>query len=430
MGRRAPTTKRTRRPLQPVTPIILVKGNRLKYLSPDEVTTACVGQKAVGLTSIPTSWTRPFFVVCGIKTPTSKALSTALIESGIPSGAKILVRSSGVDESIERRGEHPSVECVQDELSDQIRRLKAVITSGATVHWVVQELVRCVEKGQLANERRIAKDKRDWVVEVETTASHSGEIYRIPLRTWRDNRPPLETLLGCTHRESIVNSLAMVARWTYERLIRVHYEWVWDGKAVHIVQADPCDFVERGRDPHSLVNELSCTTPIADTLEVFRLAEAKDFEAYRKLANVRVYSQLGYQIVPFFVLDNRLEIQSIIRDGRCSDALQRDLKQLASRPLVMRTDGQNTPKHLREMLPRSDELRSAQAAEQWLIGEFSKKVNTRLNDGECLADSSLCLIAHHFVPAAAAAWCQALPNQRRVRIESLWGIPEGLYGSW
>lgn len=427
MGNRAPATKRTPRPLKPVISILLVEGNQLTVLSPDTASTSRVGHKAVGLASIPSVWTRPFFVVCGDAEPSDTALFSALTESGIPMGAKLIVRSSGVDESIESRGEHPTAECGYDELQVQIARLQTTLTTNATVHWVVQELVHCAAKGQLANERRVAKAKRDWVAELETTATHSADIHRISLRPWRDKRPSVEATLRCAHRVSIVNSLEAVARWTYERLIRVHFEWVWDGQAVYVVQADPCDVIPRGSDPHDLVKEVQPATQTTLTLEVFRLATTQDFGTYRKLENVGVYRQLDYQIVPFYVLDNQLEIQTIIRDGRCSDALRRDLTLLAARPLVIRTDGQDTPKHLREMQPRSDELRSTHAAEQWLIGEFSEKVRRPFEDGSCLAELRLCLIAHHFVPAAAAAWCQALPDHRRVRIESLWGIPEGLY---
>ena len=427
MGIRAVAVRRRQHPLAPVTSIFVVEGDRLESLSPEAVTVARVGHKAVGLASIPAQWTKHFFVVSGIDQPEMGVLSSALVSSGIPAGAKLLVRSSGVYESIESRGENESAECTQAGLHAQICRLQAAAATGAIVHWAVQELAECIVKGHLSNERRIAQDKRDWVAEVEAASLHSADIYRIPLRTWRDKRPPLEASLRCAHRESIVDCLAAVARWTYARLIRVHFEWVWDGQIVHVVQADPCDVVARGRDPHSLVKEPSLNAVATPTCEVFRPAAANDFETYRKLTNAKVYNGLGYSFVPFFVLDSDAEIQTIVRDGRCSDALRRDLERLTIRPLVIRTDGQHTPKHLREMLPRSDELRSAEAAEKWLVGEFRRKVEARSAAGERLADSSLCLIAHHFVPAAAAAWCQALPNQRRVRIESIWGIPEGLY---
>lgn len=74
------------------------------------------------------------------------------------------------------------------------------------------------------------------------------------------------------------------------------------------------------------------------------------------------------------------------------------------------------------MLPRSDELRSPEAALSYLIGSFTEKIKAA-----GLEKTGLCLIAHHFIPATSSAWCKAHPDQRRVRIESLWGIPEGLY---
>ena len=58
----------------------------------------------------------------------------------------------------------------------------------------------------------------------------------------------------------------------------------------------------------------------------------------------------------------------------------------------------------------------------WLLNDFKSKIEqSRLND------ERLCLLAHHFVPSVASAWAGAKPGNRIVRIESLWGIPEGLY---
>ncbi len=58
---------------------------------------------------------------------------------------------------------------------------------------------------------------------------------------------------------------------------------------------------------------------IPQALDVFRRAEPKDFEAYRKLSNSKQYQDLGYMPVPFFVLDDELEMQKIIKDGVFSD---------------------------------------------------------------------------------------------------------------
>ncbi|MGQ0622402.1 MAG: ribbon-helix-helix protein, CopG family, partial [Panacagrimonas sp.] len=135
---------------------------------------------------------------------------------------------------------------------------------------------------------------------------------------------------------------------------------------------------------------------------------ASRIEEMPQVSNAAIYKRLGYDIVPFFVLDDSTEIKLIVEHGSCSAAIMRDLKKLTSRALVIRTDGIETPKHLREMLPRSDELRGATSAEHWLVGDFRDKVLKRTPDGKCLAESGLCLLAHHFVPAVASAWCRVV----------------------
>lgn len=42
------------------------------------------------------------------------------------------------------------------------------------------------------------------------------------------------------------------------------------------------------------------------------------------------------------------------------------------------------------------------------------------------AESELCFILHRFIPASAAAWVYADPSSQIVRVDSLWGVPDGL----
>jgi predicted house-cleaning noncanonical NTP pyrophosphatase (MazG superfamily) len=74
------------------------------------------------------------------------------------------------------------------------------------------------------------------------------------------------------------------------------------------------------------------------------------------------------------------------------------------------------------MLPRSDGLRSYEEARNWLLETFASKIKQG-----ALESANLCLIGHYFIPSIASAWARAIPSERIVRIESLWGIPEGLY---
>ncbi|WP_433988332.1 hypothetical protein VRC12_24080 [Pseudomonas poae] len=290
-----------------------------------------------------------------------------------------------------------------------------------TIHWVVQVAATTQRKGHLSNERRLSKALRDWTAETEASKKSPSENFRIPIRKWRDARSADIKKLECRYTANISICLAAVASWTHNRKVRVHYEWVWDGEFVYIVQADECDEVKNGVDPTKLVKSQSPKKISAKTLK-FRAAIEQDFQSYRKLANAKLYRELGYSPVDFYVLDVSSELDSILQYGICSPELISDLEVLTARPLVIRTDGAHIPKAKHDMLPRSDELRSASAAAAWLIGDFRKKI-IELD----LVHSGLCLISHHFIPASASAWCQAQPNKRRVRIESLWGIPEGIY---
>jgi predicted house-cleaning noncanonical NTP pyrophosphatase (MazG superfamily) len=157
------------------------------------------------------------------------------------------------------------------------------------------------------------------------------------------------------------------------------------------------------------------------SLRVFRPANNSDYQCYRKLANAQLYAELGYNMPTFFVLDDRAAIEDLF-NGRTGPDLDHDLAELTKRPLVIRTDGANIPDERYEMLPRTEDIRSAAVAKTWLTGEFVRAIG----DAK-LSEASLCLIAHHFIPSVAAAWARAEPNARMVRIESLWGLPEGLY---
>lgn len=430
--RRAAPIRRTEKPLRPNRSVNYVKGAAFLVLSPHEITPDTVGLKAWGLASIPSAWTTPFFVICGGDTPTTEALEQALAQIELFADDEVYVRSSGISESLDARGSLVSSQCTANQLLPKLEQMKAACrvegSATETVHWVIQALIKVETKGHLSNERRVAEDKRDWVAETEASIGRISEWNRISIRPWRDNREPSEEIpLQCIYRETYVDRLKEVARWAYERLIRVHFEWVWDGKTIYVVQADECDSLGHGIDPKSLV-KLSSDAEIAqDQLKAFRVAEPSDFSAYRKLANAKLYQDLGYTMVPFFVLDDPTELQLIFNEGKCSESVLQDLELLTKRPLVIRTDGSDIPDGRRTMLPRSDELRSSQAACQWLINSFRTPMVSTNDRERPLAQYKLCLIAHHFVPAVASAWCQARPDSRRVRIESLWGIPEGLY---
>lgn len=423
----AAVPQRKHMPLTPVQRVVSVAGGVVQTLEPEQITVGDIGYKAFGLASLPSEWTSPYFVVTDVAAPTDVALAEAVRRSGISTTTRLLVRSSGTDETLHQRGALESGGCELAGLASQIEALRRRVPTGVRVHFVVQEELHPLAKGHLSNERRVAEDKRDWIAEVEASSSHANESHRISLRKWRDNSAVDEGPLSCPYRQTYLHTLERAARWAYLRLLRVHFEWVWDGAAIYLVQADAADEVLGGMRPED------CVAPIQRLdgpleLTLFREAGPDDFRVYRKLANAHLYSELGYSTVAFYVLDLSEMIVEVVEKGIISPELRADFEALTHRPVVIRTDGKNIPASLKQMLPRSDELRNADQAVEWLLGQFATKVRHADSEtGVCLIDCGLCLIAHHFLPAVASAWCQARPDHRRVRIESLWGIPEGLY---
>jgi predicted house-cleaning noncanonical NTP pyrophosphatase (MazG superfamily) len=225
--------------------------------------------------------------------------------------------------------------------------------------------------------------------------------------------------LRCTSELEISRRLKLVAMWAMGFGERIHFEWVWNGNAVRIVQAQLADS-SSGIEPSKII---PAHLPALDVcgLKSFRLASEQDYESYRKLRNAKMYTEIGFAMPNFYVLDCPRDIKSIL-SGKLPLDVRSDLTELTKRDLILRTDGRDIPKDKREMLPRSDELRSPESAANWLVNDFALKIE----QGK-LAQGELCVLAHHFIPSVASAWARAEPGNRIVRIESLWGIPEGLY---
>ena len=418
--------KRTRRTsvrdLIPISEVLLISNGGLARLTNDKIDLVAVGAKAYGLSCLPQTWVLPFFVVSGSVIDDPRLLDW--VNSAIQDSAlygDVIVRSSGTSETMEHRGRLVSGVCSAADVVETIRALSKQLLDDnlADVHWLIQEYVKPVRKGHLSNERRMSREPRDWVAEFELQGGFPGFTVPVAIRHWRVGDKVTDFDLGCNSEPGVTLKLKTVALWSTSFSSRLHFEWVWSGIELWIVQVDVAKTPE-GVNPLSLFP--SAIPSIAPTsLTLFRAATTADFAKFGKLRNARTYAQLGYTMPQFFVLDDPDSIRSIL-SGLITEDLAKDLAQLTKRPLMIRTDGINIPKVQREMLPRSDELRTDGEATNWLQGKFRGEIVAN-----SLQDSTLCLVAHHFIPSAAAAWARAEPENRLVRIESLWGLPEGLY---
>jgi len=395
-------------------------------ISQEDVSVDLVGWKAFGLTAMPTEWVPPFFVLAN---SAFESLSAETLQSwigeclhrlGLDLDNQVMVRSSGSFETIRYRGQLPSRSCTPTEVATTVRDLMSELPNigPGHVHWIIQEYVETKQKGQLSNERRLRLEKRDWVIEVEPEGERLGSSVPIGVRQWRDGSE-VDVDLRCNSRLEVSIRLRQVAIWATRLSSRTLFEWVWDGARVWMVQADIAA-PELGENPSRLL-PLHIEVPKHKSLSVFRAANKQDYSKYGKLRNARLYSKLGYDMPVFYVVDDPRIIAGII-SGSLPPEIIRDLEEITKRTLIIRTDGIDIAEEKREMLPRSEELGSHDEARDWLITDFVRQVK----ESE-LESKSLCLVAHHFIPSIASAWAWAEPGNRIVRIESLWGIPEGLY---
>lgn len=410
------------RALVPINEVLLISNDGLTHLRGDEVNMLAVGVKAYGLSCLPQVWVSPYFVVSGRAIDDQRLpdwIRSAMHRSGLK--GDVIVRSSGTSETMAHRGRFESDVCDIADIVETILALSKKLQDDnpADVHWIVQEHINPVRKGHLSNERRMSREPRDWVAEFELHGDRPGFTVPVAIRHWRVGDKVTEFDLDCNSEPGVTLKLKTVALWSTGFSSRLHFEWVWSGTKLWIVQVDVA-MTHRGVNPQSLFPS-AVPSIVPGSLTLFRDATAADFAKFGKLRNARTYAELGYMMPQFFVLDDADNIRSIL-SGSITDDLARDLADLTKRPLMIRTDGTDIPKAQREMLPRSDELRTDVDATNWLKGKFRDEIVAN-----SLQDSTLCLIAHHFIPSAAAAWARAEPENRLVRVESLWGLPEGLY---
>lgn len=409
---------------------ILTK-NGLKELKKNQINSEKIGMKAYGLACLPKVWVPDFFVIELEELETllnqnPNAFLNALERLKWTDVSEIYVRSSAANETINQRGTYQSYKTDSDNL---IKTLTMALNYSrkysCKLNWIVQKIVNTNAKGHLSNERRVAKDLRDFVLETELSGrlisdNKALKPWRKAVRPWREGEPKEISKLSCKDQVSIDKKIKPVMHWAYSKKIRLHFEWVWDGNHIWIVQADECN-KEKGEVPENLLLQKKGIGQLNYTdLKVFRKVNESDFQKFKKLDNARIYKQnLGFDLIDFYILDLDIEIKKLI-NNKPSTELINDIKLLVEQgPLVIRTDKKNKEK---QMLPRSDELRTVDSVINW----FS---NILKNNHPHIVDeiSEYIFICHNFIPAIASAWSFAEPNKRTVRIEALWGIPEGMY---
>ncbi len=126
-------------------------------------------------------------------------------------------------------------------------------TISTEINWILQKKIINRSKGHLSNERRVGTDLRDFVLEIEET--NFSNIKNKAVRPWRDGKLAQPQKLLCNKHLSIDKAIKPVMLWSVEKKLRLHFEWVWDGSQIWIVQSDICTQVS-GNTPENLIKPL------------------------------------------------------------------------------------------------------------------------------------------------------------------------------
>ena len=421
--------------------IWIVKKDEIKKVSVNQVAVEEIGQKAWGLCFMPKAWTRPFFVIDKefflnvLQGSNERIIQQYMgrIMYAIQSlnlGKKLIIRSSGIKEGMFERGRYESRECSLANIEEKIIELIDILKSDPDLKktglpLIVQTYVEFNISGHISNERRFAKENRDFVVEYErknTDVSFLNERKKIEtlsihLRNWRrkyDMEMYEKTPLFINN--NLGEILKIACAFFYYGRKRVHIEFVGDEKQLFLVQ---CDFeIENDKAVNPEEYDVTMFKGQKFIPQILRKISAKDQGKYAKINNVFVYKAVGEVIPPLFLLDDVTTLREL-KKGNITHKLQEDINFMIKGSLVIRTDVANQDRKVSQFLKRSNELRCYNDAEKFLINASRQLEEDGIED--------YVFIFHNFIPAKISAFVNAKPKEAIVEMQTLWGLPEGLY---
>jgi len=426
---------------------LVIRGN-----SVGQAHVSLVGAKAIGLSNLPRSWVPKFFVLSnklgsrwdarhshsekrGITVKCEQILTEdeiklivdALKSLGILDGGHTIVRSSSPKEGIELRGwfmtkvSEATPEAIlascddiyQHASSEQIKKQFGSLNLAL----IVQTYVEPKAVGHLSNERRVARRRQEWLYEFEHSEKHLP-IGRFALKYGKKRTIRADTgQLTALNEQDLVRQLRSVAAYIDGEGLRLHMEWVWDGKELWIVQGDK-DSETQGRDPQSYLSAMRSSQSTI-TLKSFVTGDSIAHDRWHKLQCPKDFRSAGLPTADLWVLEDA-SILLNLQNGSITEELSQDIETLVSSPIVMRIDTTPYSKIPPEMLPRSDCLTTPETTEEFLI----EKSRGMLSRG--IGPEDFCFIVHRYIPSRSSVFCLAYPNRSRVRIDSIWGLPDGL----
>ncbi|MBE0542398.1 MAG: nucleoside triphosphate pyrophosphohydrolase [Verrucomicrobia bacterium] len=400
-----------------------------------------IGGKAVGLFQLPEEWVPRFVVLTQAFQERLKRTKTALTtlhqlpdedrelieeflrtaspEGGLP--RRILIRSNSTMENLLLRGAYKSY--VAPPTDEAIAEGIALVLESPSTEAMCVILQAAIEPGLLghmSNERRITPNKKRWLIE---GLSPDEEIHQQFVRAGGAGRA--DPLFARTEKD-VANVLRRVAgKLGQVRSGRFHCEWVWNGKRLWIVQSDEAI----SPTPITAANDYLQSTENAPPT-FFPKSEIKHFrdvtsDQWRKLKRPKQFDQLDFPVADVFLLTG--DKWTSPNPARRKTLLH-DLAAMCTNPVVVRFDISKQVPFEDTFLPTSPALTDPKELARYM----DEQVDSFREKG--LKDSDWGFLLANLVPARACAMIHAHPKAQRIRIDALWGFPDGLlhfpHDSW
>ena len=427
--------------LKPISPMIWVTQSGFEIINSEQVTISRVGEKAFGLASLPPQWTLPYFVISdklfddyvenrdieSVASKWAKGVNAAAASCTISSDDQIIVRSNAHSEGLAERGKFISVEGTFQEWPKLVKQcfddsLEQDDSGNVHMPVIIQKRVTALSRGHISNERRVAEENRDWKGEIEGAIPR---VFSVSLRSWRKKVKVdgyIDSPLMCPGDKVIRDVLSIPCTWATNQRIRVHFEWIYDGYYIYLVQADE-ETVADGINPMKGVHNTLAAKESADTgfpycVHPLKAEDAERYKKYAKIQNPLLYHRIEQRTAPLYILDD-VETLEALTKNTITAGLEKDLRILTSHSLIIRTDIATDNKEERQLLPRTNGIKDVEAAKKWLCESYAELLKQ--------PGQKPIFIMHNYIPAFSSAFAYASPGDKLVRIEALWGLPEGLY---
>ncbi len=402
------------------------------------VTVADYGTKVAGLLILPSAWVPPFAALPAWLSEEWRMNPQRWYHIAKRSGIDIvgsfqavsqdrkydiILRSSAVGEDLEDRGRYTSVIISKNALATDIRmaleRIYADFVSQNRHHRMgicVQQYVHAELAGHVSNEARLSGTRNQWKYEIELPSYAPDRGLN---SKFADPAPERERL-SVKGQRGLPTMLRRVCHWLNLRVdARSHIEWCVADDRLWIVQLDQESPTSAGENPHVMPpTHFGDHVSAPRGFTAFHKYRIQDDTAWKKLNNVRdFWVEANPPRHRLFYIPGD-EIKPLLGDRGNRRKLSREIDHLTSSRAVLRTDCSD-PKVRGFNLPRTHTVSGPEAV-SWL-GRTLKGME---NNG--IRSEDIVFILHQYIPARAAAWSYYSPGEALVRVDCLWGLPDGL----